>query len=125
MSTDALHGRTSAEKRAIDDVLDTIGDERARQILLMVNRKPRGASELSEALDVSLPTVYRHVETLREQDFVVGTTRIAEDGNHYEVFEPAFDSAVISLEGAEYDVRIYEDAASDRFAQLWDDLGGA
>lgn len=122
MSTDAQSGDTT-EERTIDDVLNAIGDARARQILLLVNREPRSASELKEALDVSLPTVYRHVERLKEHDLVVGATRVADDGNHYEVFEPAFDSAVISLEDAEYDVQIYRDAASDRFAQLWDDLG--
>lgn len=121
MSTDAQGGDT-AEERTIDDVLNAIGDARARQILLLVNREPRSARELKDALDVSLPTVYRHVERLREHDLVVGATRVAADGNHYEVFEPAFDSAVISLDDAEYDVQIYRDAASDRFAQLWDEL---
>lgn len=123
MATETLHGRASNGEEQVSAVLDTIGDERTRRVLVLLNRKPRGAVALKETLDVSLPTVYRHIERLKDQDLIEGATRIADDGNHYEVFEPTFDSAVISLDDARYDLRIYRDAVEDRFAELWDDLG--
>jgi len=46
---------------------------------------------------------------------------VADDGNHYKVYESNFESTVISLEEDEYRVRIYrEENLPDRFSQLWD-----
>lgn len=123
MATETLHGQASTGEEQVSAVLAPIGDERTRRVLVLLNRKPRGAVDLKETLDVSLPTVYRHIERLKDQDLIEGATRIVDDGNHYEVFEPTFDSAVISLDDARYDLRIYRDAVEDRFAELWDDLG--
>jgi hypothetical protein len=49
---------------------------------------------------------------------------VADDGNHYKIYESNFDSTVISLEEqGEYRVRIYrEENLPDRFSQLWDEL---
>jgi predicted transcriptional regulator len=112
------------DERTIEDILDTIGDEHARGVLAAVSTEPRSAKELNESLDLSLPTVYRRLELLSEHDLVTAENRVAEDGNHYEVYIANFDSTVISLEDDEYDVRIFRrENAPDRFAQLWDDLG--
>jgi hypothetical protein len=56
-------------------------------------------------------------------DLIKDRTLVAEDGNHYKVYESNFESTVISLEDDEYRVRIYrEENLPDRFSQLWDDL---
>jgi predicted transcriptional regulator len=111
------------DDRSIEDILDTIGDQHARRVLAAISREPKSAKELAEECDLSLPTVYRRVEMLEEYDLVTDTTLVAEDGNHYKVYESNFESTVISLEDDEYQVRIYrEDNLPDRFNQLWDDL---
>jgi DNA-binding transcriptional ArsR family regulator len=114
-----------ADERTIEEVLDTIGDESAREILAAVSVEPRPAKEVAEEVDLSLPTVYRRIELLEDNDLVKSRTLVAEDGNHYQVYESNFDSTVIRLEDDEYSVRIYrKENLPDRFSNLWDDLSG-
>lgn len=117
-------GNELEEEPPIEEVLDTIGDELAREVLAAVSEESRPAKELADVCDLSLPTVYRRVETLQKYDLVREETRVASDGNHYKVYEANFDSTVISLDDDEFDVRIYRRGnLPDRFSELWDDLG--
>jgi len=118
-----MNDQTVDDEQSIEEILDTIGDEHARRVLAAISREPRSAKELSDECDLSLPTVYRRIETLEENDLVRSETYVAEDGNHYDVYESNFDSTVIRLEDDQYDVRIYrKESVPDRFASLWDDL---
>ena len=111
------------DDRSIEEVLDTIGDRHARHVLAAISRDPKSAKELAEECDLSLPTVYRRIEMLEEYDLIDDQTLVADDGNHYKVYESNFESTVISLEDDEYRVRIYrEENLPDRFGQLWDEL---
>ena len=113
------------DEQSIEEILDTIGDEHARRVLAAISREPRSAKELSEECDLSLPTVYRRIEMLNQYNLVKDQTLVADDGNHYEIYESNFDSTVIRLEDdtGEYDIRIYrKENVPDRFASLWDDL---
>ena len=111
------------DERSIEKILDTIGDQHARHVLAAISREPKSAKELSEACDLSLPTVYRRLEMLEEYDLITDRTLVAEDGNHFKIYESNFESTVITLEDDEYRVRIYrEENLPDRFSQLWDDL---
>ncbi|MFW5950135.1 MAG: ArsR/SmtB family transcription factor [archaeon] len=111
------------DERTIEEILDTIGDQHARHVLAAVSEISKSAKELSEELDLSLPTVYRRLEILEEHDLVSERTKVAEDGNHYKVYQSNFESTVIRLENDEYQVRIYRsENLPDRFGQLWDDL---
>ncbi len=111
------------DERSIEEILDTIGDKHARTVLASISRESRSAKELAEECDLSLPTVYRRIEMLDEYNLVKDRTLVADDGNHYKVYESNFESTVISLEDDEYQVQIYrEDNLPDRFGQLWDDL---
>ena len=113
------------DERPIEEILDAIGDPKARIVLAAISKKRRSAKELSEDLGMSQATVYRRLETLSEHDLIKSQTLVAEDGNHYDEFECNFNSTIISLEGDEYDVRIFrEENLPDRFNQLWDDLAG-
>ena len=112
------------DDRSIEEILDTIGDQHAREVLAAISREPKSAKALAEECDLSLPTVYRRIEMLDEYDLVTNETLVADDGNHYKVYESNFESTVITLEDDEYKVRIYrEENLPDRFSQLWDDLG--
>lgn len=106
------------------ELLDAIGDRQARRVLASTDPGPRSAKEIGEQLDLSLPTVYRRLDRLEELDLVTSRTFVAENGNHYEVFECNFDSAVVSLEEGEYDVYVNRtESISDRFSGLWDEFG--
>lgn len=112
------------ENRSIEEILNTIGDEHARTVLAAISRDPRSAKELSEECDLSLPTIYRRLELLQEHDLITERTAVADDGNHYNIYECNFDSTVITLEDQEYKVQIYrKENLPDRFSQLWDELG--
>jgi len=111
------------DDKPIEEILDTIGDEHARSVLAAISDEACSAKELAEECDLSLPTVYRRLELLEEYDLVTDRTLVADDGNHYKVYESNFESTVISLEDDEYKVRIYRKGnLPDRFSQLWDDL---
>ena len=113
------------DERPIEDILNTIGDENARTVLAAISREPQSAKQLSEVCDMSLPTVYRRLELLQEHDLIEERTAIADDGNHFNVYECNFDSTVITLQDDEYKVRIYrKENVPDRFTQLWDELAG-
>jgi predicted transcriptional regulator len=112
------------DERSIEEILDTIGDQHAREVLAAISREPKSAKDLAEECDLSLPTVYRRIEMLGEYDLVTNETLVADDGNHYKVYQSNFESTVITLEDDEYKVRIYrKENLPDRFSQLWDDLG--
>lgn len=111
------------DEQSIEEVLNTIGDQHARTVLAAISREPRSAKELAEASDLSLPTIYRRLELLQEQDLIIEQTAVAQDGNHYKIYECNFDSTVIALKDEEYKVRIYRrENLPDRFSQLWDEL---
>lgn len=109
---------------SVEAILDTIGNAQARTVLAAISREPRSALELAEDLDISRSSVYRRLDDLVAYDLVKEETRVADDGNHYTVFECNFNSTLVSLEDDEYDVRIFrEEDLPDRFAELWDELG--
>ncbi|QGN05986.1 ArsR family transcriptional regulator [Halorhabdus sp. CBA1104] len=111
------------DERPIEEVLDTIGDQHARRVLAAISEDSKSAKQLSEELDLSLPTVYRRLEILEEHELVTERTEVAEDGNHFNVYQSNFESTVIRLEDDEYHVRIYRsENLPDRFGKLWDDL---
>jgi DNA-binding transcriptional ArsR family regulator len=91
----------------VAQVLDTLGDEQARRVLLELADDSCSAKQLSDRMDMSLPTIYRRIEELRKLDLLGSKTVVADDGNHFEEYECTFDSTLISLEDDAYDVQIF------------------
>lgn len=117
-----MNGKTG--DKPIEDILNTIGDEMARRVLIGVSENPQSAKELAANCDMSLPTVYRRVDLLKEYDLITEKTVVADDGNHYKQYQSNFDSTLISLGDDEFDVEIYrQENLPDRFTELWDELG--
>jgi IclR helix-turn-helix domain. len=112
------------ENASVEEMLDTMGDNYARQILASLSEASRPAKELAEVCDISLPTVYRRLDQLETHNLVTSRTEVDEDGNEFKLYECNFESTVISLDDEyEYNVRIYRrQNLPDRFSQLWDDL---
>lgn len=104
-------------------VLDTIGDRTARRVLATVGREPRPAKEIAAELDLSLPTVYRRLDSLAEEDLITRRTAIGEDGSQYGVYGATFRRTVVTLEDGGYDVRVFRnERVTDRFSRLWNEL---
>jgi DNA-binding transcriptional ArsR family regulator len=113
-----------SEERDADEVFDALCSDHAREILVAATGEPRTAAEFAQRCDVSLPTVYRHVEVLVEQDLLEENEEIDVDGNHYTAYLAALDSILFELEGRGFvaSVRRRMDIV-DRFGELWHDLG--
>lgn len=110
-------------EQGIEDILNTLGDKEARRILAAISREARSAKELANCLDFSLPTVYRRLELLREQELIKDRTELADDGNHYNLYVCNFSRTILSLDDGEFEVQVYhEDSPSERLNDLWDDL---
>ncbi len=117
MSTDNDH--------SVEEILDMIGDPRAREILIAVSHEPRSANELADELGYAPSTVYGRLDDLESYKLVTSEMKISRDGNHYQEFQCNFESTLISIDDDEYDVRIFrKDNLPDRFSQLWDELRG-
>ncbi|MFC6990803.1 helix-turn-helix domain-containing protein [Haladaptatus sp. GCM10025707] len=99
-----------------ENVLDVFGDAYARSILTALSGTPRSAKELCECCDLSPPTVYRRLRTLEAHGLVRARTRVAADGNHFQVFETAFTTAHITLRDGTLSARLV-DAAADSTPQ--------
>lgn len=120
-----MHG-AELDDRRVEEILDAMGDPYARDVLAAICREPRSAQDIATMLEHSLQTVYRRIDLLEEHGLVTSQIQIAGDGNHYRVFEAAFDNVLISVEDEQYDVRIYQrENLPDRFTQLWSELSRA
>ncbi|WP_049979709.1 ArsR/SmtB family transcription factor [Halolamina rubra] len=89
------------------EIMDTMGDEMARRLLIAVRKDPQSAKELAEACEMSLPTVYRRMDALIDHGLVTERTVVTDDGNHYKEYRCNFDSTVISLGDQQFDIEIH------------------
>lgn len=93
-------------------------------ILELLSERPRPAKELASELDLSLKTIYRHVESLEEHELVREQQLIDDSGNHYAVYETSVDEVevTISPEAGEIDVEVRPKDNVDSFVTLWSGL---
>lgn len=109
--------------RPVEEILDTIGDRYARDVLACICEKDRSAREVAASIDHSIQTVYRRLGVLEEHGLVETRTKLVGDGNHYQVYGTTFESVLISVEDEAYDIEICrQGSVPDRFSELWDDL---
>ena len=67
-------------------ICEGVGDPKRLKLLYLVAERPQNVTELTEALDVSQPTVSHHLRILRER----GLVRTARDGTsiYYSLGDP-------------------------------------
>lgn len=107
-----------------EKILDALGDCQARRILRAISSEALSAKEIGERLELSLPTVYRRLDTLESCDLVEARILVAENGNHYKVFECDFESTVVTLNDEQFDAEVYHSGAlPERFSNLWEAFG--
>jgi DNA-binding transcriptional ArsR family regulator len=69
-----------------EDLLELVGDEYTREILVSVTGESLTGREIATATDTSRATVYRRLERLEEAGLVVSTQRLDPDGHHCKQF---------------------------------------
>lgn len=129
MSEDAAEERRTGfdsgarEGADVDAVADVLDDACARCILVRAQTEPMSATDLAERCDVSEPTVYRRLERLCEQDFLVERTHPDEEGHHYKEYQTNLEELTVRVtpDGFEVDVRRRESMA-DRFTRIVEEL---
>ena len=112
-----------SRNESADELLELLGEERNRQILVATSREPLSAKELSEECEVALSTIYRRVEDMVANDLLAEQTQIEADGSHHSVYEANVDHLDIDIEDGTIDARLHvrEDAAQ-RFSRIWSDI---
>jgi len=106
-----------------DAVLELLGEERVREILVATSREPMSAKALSDECEVAPSTIYRRVEAMLAQDLLVERTQIESDGSHHSVYEANVDHLDVEITDGALDVKMHvrEDAAQ-RFSRIWSDI---
>ncbi len=83
-------------------------DSDCRAILSAIEEEPKAVKEVSEECDVPLSTAYRKINRLHEAGLVEERVRLSGSGNHTNVYQEDFDSALITLSDGEFDVELVE-----------------
>lgn len=106
-----------------DAVASVLADDVASGILRESYVDARSAQELTEAVGVSQPTVYRRLQTLRDLDLVVTATRPDPDGHHTDVYRANVDRVVVDLDGDGFSVDVRRrETRADRFTRIIEDM---
>lgn len=105
------------------ELAELVADDCARGILVETSREPRSASELSERIGVSEPTVYRRLERLREYDLVSEEIEPVPDGRNYRRYRARLDGIELDLteEGFVATV-VRRERMADRFTRLIEEM---
>ena len=119
------------EPPSVDEVLDALADDAARQIVAALT-EPKTASELSEECDIPLSTTYRKLEILTDASLLSESTDIRRDGQHTTRYSVSFDAVTVSVDDGgegdvdrrEFDVEFSrpERTRDERLADLWSEL---
>lgn len=104
----------------LETVLRSLDDDNCRAILRLLDR-PKSASELYEACDLSSSTVYRKLELLRDAALVREYTDVRSDGPNVTRYERDFTDVSITItdDGFTVSVARPERDAEDRLASFW------
>jgi AcrR family transcriptional regulator len=111
-------------EETMQEVAGLLEDDVAREVLAATSVEAMSASDLAERCDVSEPTIYRRLESLRDAELVAQGQELDPDGDHYTVYRARFQRLRVELERGDYDVEVtlLEDPA-DRFTRLFEEIG--
>lgn len=113
-----------ADSPDLQAILDALDDPDCRAIVRHLD-EPMTASEISDATDVPLSTVYRKLDLLSEASLLTELTEVRSDGHHTTRYERDFEEVSLSLtEENEFDVAVSRPAqsAEERLADMWSEV---
>ena len=91
------------------ELLDVLGDECTRRILVATSDRPMTAKELTDRCRVSSTTVYRRINSLLECDLLCEHVSFSKGRQRNTVYEATFDFVEIALDADGFDVETYEE----------------
>lgn len=108
----------------LQSVLDALDDSNCRAIVEELD-EPMTASEISEATEIPLSTVYRKLDLLSEASLISELTEVRSDGHHTTRYDLDFMDVSISLtEDREFEVAVTRPkrSAEERLADMWSEV---
>lgn len=105
-------------------ILDALDDPDCRAIVKQLD-EPMTASEISDAADIPLSTVYRKLDTLTDASLLSELTEVRSDGHHTTRYNLNFDEVTFSLtEDKEFEVSVSRPSrtAEERLADMWSEV---
>ncbi|WP_276302519.1 transcriptional regulator [Halorussus lipolyticus] len=105
-------------------LLDALDDPDCRAIVTNLD-EPMTASEISDATDIPLSTVYRKLDALTDASLLSELTEVRSDGHHTTRYDLDFDEVSLSLtDEQEFDVAVSRPArsAEERLADMWSEV---
>lgn len=106
-------GDEAPESTAPETVLELLTDEYARAILDALADQRRSATDLVEACDVSVPTVYRRLNRLEAAGLVEAETVLHPEGHHRQEYELGYVRVDLVLEDGELTATVEADGGDD------------
>ncbi|WP_323676820.1 winged helix-turn-helix domain-containing protein [Halorubellus sp. PRR65] len=104
-------------------VVGLLDDDYARDILAAASEETRSAKELADAIDASLPTVYRRVDDLVDAGLLVEETEVWGDGNHHSVYVTALSRVELALSEGTFEMQLETKTdVADRFTDMFERL---
>ena len=107
---------------ADEEVVDVLGDEYSRRILVLTREEPRSVDVLSDACDADSSTIYRRVQRLEEANLLEERQELDPGGHHYKVYVATLREVNVRIEPDGFDVTVDRDkeTAADRFTRLYE-----
>jgi DNA-binding IclR family transcriptional regulator len=105
-------------------LLDALDDSDCRAIVTRID-EPKTASEISDATDIPLSTVYRKLDALTEASLLSELTEVRSDGHHTTRYDLDFEEVSLSLtEDNEFEVTVSRpsQSAEERLADMWTEV---
>lgn len=103
-SSDETNSASELDEQVQDAILTAISDPGCRAILQITSDRALTATELSEALDLPLSTVYRKLNRLTNTSLLEKTHRLGFDGKHPSQYRCTVDRIHIKLSESDQDL---------------------
>jgi predicted transcriptional regulator len=111
------------------EVLELLEDRYARAIILATSRTPMSASDLTDAVDASPPTVYRRLDDLMRCGLLAERTEFVESGRNYSVYSARVERVSVEFTDGDLTVTLTErddvptdETVAERFTRLYEGL---
>jgi len=105
-------------------ILDALGDDAARGILLMISDTAHSAQELLAANRIPQSTLYRKLHDLQQLGLVgIQRTAITAEGKRVDLYRSLLEELRVELQGAQLRIQVrFRDLAAERLKTLWHDV---
>ncbi|WP_411967443.1 helix-turn-helix domain-containing protein [Haloferax sp. YSSS75] len=106
-----------------DELLELLGDEYVRSILVATSRRPQSVKELSDEFGVAQSTIYRRLDEMVDHRLLEEQTELVADGSHHSVYKAKLTHLDMVVADGELRIEMdYDESAAERFTRIWGDI---